>query len=225
VPLAKAFFGAGGVMARRILSLVEVAMFYSLVLFVIWGGRGQRPAAVIIVLVLVGISVGSNFLHGDSWERVGLSTKNFLPNLKLTGLVCGPIVLLFWAYVWRHRYDGYWDSAFVFAGYPIWAFVQEYVLLGFVGNRIEDGIEKISLVPWINGFLFGMAHLPNPVLMTVTFFSGVLFTTLFLKRRHLVPLSVVHALVGIGINMAFGQINGIMSVGPGYYARVGTLPY
>ena len=76
------------------------------------------------------------------------------------------------------------------------------------------------LVPWINGFLFSMAHLPNPLLMTVTFVSGVLFTYVFLKERQIIPLALVHAIVGVLLSLNFGSIKAIMSVGPGYTTRL-----
>lgn len=206
-------------------SLAEVTAFYSLVLFVIWGGHARRPSSIVIVLFLLGICLSSNILHKDSWERIGLSAQQFWPNLKLTLKFCTPFIVGLWLYAWPHRYEGLWNSWFSFLGYPFWAFVQEYTLLGFVANRLDDGIGRPQLVSWINGFLFGMAHLPNPVLMCVTFFSGVLFTHIFFRHRHLVPLSLVHAIFGVGISVGLGWINGVMSVGPGYYLRIGTLPY
>lgn len=215
-------------MIKRVVAGVEVFLFYSVVLIVIWGGRKLRPPAPVIALVVIGICIFSNLYHNDTKERIGLEWKNFWPNMKLILVFSAPLLIPLLGMAWINRYSGLWDNWFIFLGYPVWAFAQEYTLLGFIGNRLEDVLPNNPLlVPWINGFLFGMAHLPNPVLMTLTFIAGVIFTYVFFRHRQLLPIALVHALFGVGISLAFGAINGIMSVGPGYIARIGTLrmPY
>lgn len=210
-----------------LISLAEVALFYGIALLVIWGGKDALhiPALVIAVL-LVGICVSSNKFHGDTKERIGFSPDEFWPSLKMISLLAVPLMIPLYVYGWKNRLYWGWDLWFGFLGYPVWGFAQEYALLGFVGNRLEDGLPgRRWLVPWINGFLFAMAHLPNPVLMTVTFISGVLFTHVFFKHRQLLSLALIHALFGIGISLAFSPVYGIMSVGPGYIRRIGQLPY
>ena len=87
--------------------------------------------------------------------------------------------------------------------------IQSWVACGNVGN---------------NAALFSLAHLPNPILMTATFAAGFAFTAIFRRHRHLVPIALAHAAVGVAIALAFANINGSMSVGPGYERRVGMPP-
>jgi membrane protease YdiL (CAAX protease family) len=210
----------------KYISVTEIFVFYGITHLVIWGGEKIRPTALVLALILIGICVASNKYHGDSSEKIGLDKKNFWPNFRLTFSIVSPLLLPLLIYGWYHRYEGRWDAWFSFLGYPFWAFAQEYVLLGFLANRWEDVWgENHILIPWINGFLFSLVHFPNPVLMTVTFISGVLFTWIFFKKRHLIPLALAHALFGVGISMALGRIYGIMSVGPSYLSRIGVWPY
>ncbi len=206
----------------RWVSIAEVLIFYSLAQILIWGPWKFRPPILLVAFLMVGICIFSNWFHGDTQEKIGLAKENFIPNLKLVApvtLVCLiPIIIPGWG---KKPLEG-WDFWFAALGYPIWGFAQEYALLGFVANRLEEGLPSHPrLVPWINGFLFSMTHLPNPLLISLTFILGVLFTHIFFKKRHLIPLALAHALFGVGLSIAFGDIKGIMSVGPGYLLRMG----
>lgn len=207
----------------RWVSLAEVAAFYALAIGTIWFGDRFRPTILLVALLIVALCVGSNVLHGDSAARIGFTPSQFLPCLGWSMAVVVPIVLPLAVLAAKNRFYWPWNLAWSLAGYPIWGFAQEYALLAFVNNRLEDGLEgHEKLLPWINGFLFAMAHLPNPVLMTVTFAAGATFTAIFRRHRHLVPLALAHAIVGVALALAFADVNGVMSVGPGYGIRVGN---
>lgn len=209
----------------RWVSAAEVALFYALAHGIIWAGGRFRPTILVIALIMIALCIASNVLHKDTLERIGLASEHFWPCLRLVVFAGLPIVVPLIVIGLSKRAHWPWDLAFAVAGYPVWGFAQEYALLGFVNNRLEDVmIGRESLTPWINGLLFSMAHLPNPVLMVVTFAAGVVFTMVFRRHRHLVPIALMHAAVGVGISLAFADINGIMSVGPGYGTRLGELP-
>ncbi|MCB4755431.1 MAG: CPBP family intramembrane metalloprotease [Elusimicrobia bacterium] len=209
----------------RWISSIEVAAFYALILSVIWRGEKGRPTILLMALVMLGLCVLSNWIHGDSLERVGLSKKNFWPNFKLVTFVSLPFLIPFSVLAILRRGPAEWNLWFRFVGYPVWAFAQDYALLGFVANRLENVFnERKSLIPWINGFLFSFVHWPNPLLMAATFLFGAVFTEVFFRRRHLIPIALAHALLGVLLSLSFGHIRGIMSVGPGYTRRIGT-PY
>lgn len=188
------------------------------------GGERFRPAAPLIVVALVGVCIASNRFHGDSRERIGLAAAAFWPTARLVA----PIAILFaaplFAMGWAKRFWWDWDIAWSFLGYPVWSFAQEYAVLGFVNNRLEDALgNHRAVVPWLNGLLFSFAHIPNPILMTATFIAGVTFTMIFERRRHLIPIALAHALIGVGISLAFADVYGVMSVGPGYVHRIGSV--
>lgn len=209
----------------RWISRLEVFSFYALVLFVIWAGEKWRPTALLGALILVGICVASNKFHHDTRGRIGLTFSGTGRSLKLLLPWVLPVALVLFIIGWPKRHQADWNLLFSILGYPVWGLVQEYTLLGFVANRLEDGWpERKPLLPWINGFLFSLVHLPNPVLMTTTLVAGVLFTRVFYRERNLYAPALVHALVGVGISLALADVYGVMSVGPGYFKRVGNLP-
>ena len=209
-------------MKNPVVSLVEVGVFYLLVHLVIWGSKVIPIPVLLVAIILVGICVGSNQYHQDSVERIGLSSKNFWPTSKLILPIAIPLALFVLFFAWGKEVRGGWNMWFSLLGYPLWGFAQEYALLGFVANRLQDAFPKHeSLIPWLNGFLFGLAHVPNPLLMPVTFAAGVLFTKIFFKGRHLIPLALTHALFGILLSLATSHMVGMMSVGPAYISRRG----
>lgn len=206
----------------RWVSLLEVTLFYMLAMWVIWWGGEWRPTILLVALVMLIICIGSNLWHHDSLEKIGLARRNFWPSMKIVLPITVPLLFPLIIFAIFKKSPSSWDWKFNLLGYPVWSFVQEYVLLSFFANRLDEAIPQKTLIPWLNGFLFGLAHLPNPVLTVVTFISGVLFTHLFFKKRHLIALALMHALFGIVISLAFGDIYGIMSVGPAYLKRIGN---
>lgn len=171
---------------------------------------------------MIGICVGSNFYHKDSLEKIGLAPKNFWPTAKITFpmgiLFLIPLII----YSWGQEVRGDWNLWFSLMGYPFWGFAQEYALMSFSANRLADVFPgKWGTISIFNGSLFSIAHLPNPILTFVTLISGILFTYIFLKRKHILPLALVHAIFGIALSLALSHIPGIMSVGPAYLSRIG----
>jgi membrane protease YdiL (CAAX protease family) len=208
----------------RWVSLLEVALFYALAEWIIWFGGAYRPTILVVAILIIVLCVASNRLHGDTRERIGLGRGTFWPTMKMALPITLPFTIPLVLIILQRQNFATWNWKFSFFGYPIWGFAQEYTLLGFIANRLEDGLpDHKSLVPWINGLLFSLAHAPNPVLMTVTFVSGVLFTALFFRRRNLIAYALLHAVFGILISVAFGRLYGIMSVGTSYTRRMGNV--
>jgi hypothetical protein len=205
--------------------LAEVALFYGLIVAFIWGGRAARPTVGIGAALIIIFCVVSVVLHGDGLRRAGLAYDEFWPCAARVTAVTLPFLIPLAVVGWMHRATAPWDGPFAILGYPVWSFVQEFALMSFAANRLEDGLgARAALAPWINGLLFSFAHLPNPILMTATFVSGVIFTRIFLRHRHILPIAFAHAALGLSVSLAFSPINGSMSVGPAYLSRVGSPP-
>jgi membrane protease YdiL (CAAX protease family) len=66
----------------------------------------------------------------------------------------------------------------------------------------------------ITGFLFGFAHIPNPVLMAATLGMGFAFSELFRRYRNVYPLAIAHAALGLALAVTFPEsVIGRMRVG------------
>jgi membrane protease YdiL (CAAX protease family) len=204
--------------------LIEVAAFYLLALSIIWGEQFFKPPVLLLAPIMIALCLASNRIHRDSLERVGLHPKNFGRAMRMSAPWFLPVVILA-AVAWGKKAPSGWDFWFSLFGYPVWAFAQDYALLSFIGNRLEDALptEKLLVAP-LNAALFSAVHYPNPILMVATFIGGWVFTSIFMKTRHLVPLALLHAAFGVGISLATSDMYGAMSVGPGYNRRMGEIP-
>jgi membrane protease YdiL (CAAX protease family) len=101
--------------------------------------------------------------------------------------------------------------------YLMWAVVQQWIQQAFFFVRFERVIHSGVLASFTTAALFGLAHLPNPVLTPLTFVGGWLLSELYRRYRAVVPLGIAHGLVGIAIALAVpDQINHHMRVGLGY---------
>lgn len=221
-------------------SLWELAAFYGLVFLVIWGGQwiGVRPPGIVAVALVVGFCAWSARRHGDGREKLGLERRWLGPCARLTLKWAGPplLVLAVWA-AWPP-----WPTAerLLFGAkgpppalaqvplpvllvlgllrYPLWAAAQQYALLSFSGNRCREilGEEHPWRAAFLNGALFSLAHAPNPILMTACALAGVVFTRVFQKAPHLLPLALAHAAAGLCLSVIFRDFYPAMMVGPAY---------
>ncbi len=82
--------------------------------------------------------------------------------------------------------------------YAIWSFVQEFILQSFFYLRLKSALGHRRAAGFAAG-LFAVAHLPSPVLTVLAFAGAVLFCELFHRYRNLVPIGLVHALLGLTI--------------------------
>jgi membrane protease YdiL (CAAX protease family) len=82
--------------------------------------------------------------------------------------------------------------------YCIWGLFQQYLLNGFLLNRlleIGSGIRRGWLL-LISAAVFSMAHAPNWFLMGITLPAGFVCGLIYLKYRNLLVLGLAHAIIG-----------------------------
>jgi membrane protease YdiL (CAAX protease family) len=106
-------------------------------------------------------------------------------------------------------------------GYVIWSMLQEFILQSFFFNRFEELYGGPAAV-WIAATLFAAAHLPSPILTTLTLIGALFFCEMFRRYRSIYPLGVVHAMLGLSIFLIMpDSLLHHMRVGIGYlnYSR------
>jgi hypothetical protein len=104
-----------------------------------------------------------------------------------------------------------------YAGYIGFAFVQQALLQDFFLLRLLRLMRSPRAAALVAAIIFSLAHLPNPILVVVTFAWGLVACLLFLRYRNLYPLALAHAILGITIAMTIpGPVIRNMRVGLGY---------
>lgn len=134
------------------------------------------------------------------------------------GIITATVVLLVSAQLGTlHRLFGNPNAILHGSTYLIWAVVQQWIQQSFFFARIERVVERGVLASFTTAALFGLAHLPNPVLAPLTFLGGWLLSELYRRYRSVVPLGIAHGVVGLAIALAVpDSLNHHMRVGLGY---------
>lgn len=84
----------------------------------------------------------------------------------------------------------------LFLIYPVWSFIQQFVLQSLVALNLERmGLSRVAVVP-IAAILFGLAHLPDWPLAAICTVAGLAWTAIFLRWRQLPLLALSHAWLG-----------------------------
>lgn len=102
-------------------------------------------------------------------------------------------------------------------GYAIWACLQQFLLQDFFLLRLLRLLPTRTAAAIAAALLFTLAHLPNPILTSVTLLWGLAACLLFLRYRNLYPLAISHAILGICMAITIpGPVDHNMRVGLGY---------
>ena len=102
--------------------------------------------------------------------------------------------------------------------YTVWAFVQEFMAQAFILLRLRQLLSRKWLAVLSTAVVFSVAHIPNLVLIGLTFCGGALLSALFLRYRNLYVLGLTHALLGLALAISMpGWLTHHMKVGLAYF--------
>lgn len=88
------------------------------------------------------------------------------------------------------------DAWILFLLYPVWSFLQQFVLQALLASNLERlGLARAAVVP-VAALLFGAAHLPDWPLAALCGVAGIAWTAIYLRWRHLPLLALSHAWLG-----------------------------
>jgi len=197
--------------------LLEVVAAYGLILAVIWTPNPlQRflywtAFAVIIIITL---------MRREDLKTIGLGASGFVPSLSIVGAALVFAALSVWLAFRLHTLHSLFGQAPLVShiwGYFVWAIMQQFLLQSYFLTRFRH----LTSRPWqavaLATLLFGLAHIPNPILTVATLVWGTISCRLFLRYRNLYTLGVAHAILGICFAITIpNHVHHHMRVGLGY---------
>jgi membrane protease YdiL (CAAX protease family) len=202
---------------NKIRVFVELAVGYALILIVCWTPRPWQRllwwvAAASIVLITT--------ISFDGLQAMGLRKTNFLRSLWVVGvalLLAGAAVLVAAKLQTLHLPSTFALFIKTYFAYAVWAAVQQFLMQCFFLLRLLRLLPSAKFAAVIAALIFALAHLPNPILTSVTLIWGFAACLVFLHYRNLYPLAIAHAIFGIAIAVTVpGPVDHNMRVGLGY---------
>ncbi|HKY32284.1 MAG TPA: CPBP family glutamic-type intramembrane protease [Candidatus Polarisedimenticolia bacterium] len=199
---------------------MELALFMGLVLSFIWlWARAFEQASLVVYVAGLGLVFAAHWRHGERPADLGLRLDNLAPALKDAAVPALPLIALFGVIGWL---QGHWSAEALggerFARLLLWGFLQQYLLQGFIHRRLMELLPTPARRELATAALFALLHLPNPILVPVTFLAGYVFAVLFRRNPNLFVLALCHAAGSTAVAYAFDpEVLYKMRVGPGYF--------
>jgi membrane protease YdiL (CAAX protease family) len=197
--------------------IVELAVGYGLILLVEWTPRPWQKLLWLVAAISIAVLISRSF---EGLKPMGLRAENLLRSFWVVGVALLGTTVAIAIAASRHTLQlPASPLLFVktYAGYAIWAFVQQFLLQCFFLPRFLRLLPNAKLAAVASAVIFAAAHLPNPILAPVTLFWGLASCLLFLRYRNLYTLAVAHAILGITIAVTIpGPVDHNMRVGLGY---------
>jgi membrane protease YdiL (CAAX protease family) len=201
-------------------AIFELALFLALVFSYIWIWAHAFPGDKMVIYVAgLGLTLLTHAVHREGPAQIGVRLDNFFAAARDAAIPTLPLVAVF---VTMGIRGGHFGSEALdlqrFLRVLAWGFLQQYLLQGFIHRRLASAISRPRVRELVVAAIFSLLHVPNPVLMPVTFLAGWVFAVLYRRHPNLIVLALCHAVGSTAV--AFGFDTGVlhrMRVGPGYF--------
>jgi hypothetical protein len=208
-----------GVQMTAVLAAGEVLIVFGGILLFIWRLQYTFPN---FAILLLGFLIVTFFIHRDRFADLGFGSRGFGRGMKV---LAGPTLLLATVLlvigIERGALNGSFFKIEKLAGlghYFAWCLFQEFGLQSFFTNRLRSVFKRPNRTAWVSAAIFAAFHIPNPVLMPITFLGGYVLSRVFISTRNLVPIALAQAIIGslLSLVLPVSWHHGLR-VGPGYY--------
>lgn len=195
---------------------IEIVIGLALILITVWAARAEQRTLFWISAAWFLCFAALSLWRG--WRRYRF------PSLKISLLVIGGGLTVAVGLVVGANAMGTLHGLFGIkaplehaSGYLVWAVIQQWIQQKFFLRRFEQFTTSGLLASFITACLFAVVHLPNPVLVPVTFVGGWIMSEIYRRYRCLLALGLAHGTVGLAIALSVpDSIQHHMRVGLGY---------
>ena len=166
-----------------------------------------------LILLALGFMIFSHWYRGENLRTIGFRLDNFVATVRILLLPTLVAVIVILILEWSLS-----GSEFVVRPLsprllllPVWALFQQYALQGFINRRLQTALGTGVKVTLLVALLFGMLHLPNPLLASLTFLGGLMWAAVFQRQPNLLALGISHSLISLTLALAIppNLINGL----------------
>jgi len=196
---------------------IEIGIAYALIETVEWTPRPWQRGLWLVAALGITFILWRSF---DGWAAMGFRTANLWRSAWIIAAAVALSSVAMQISARAHALlmvDGFWVFPETYGAYAIWSAVQQILLQGFFLLRMLRVMPKPWQAALLAAVLFSAAHIPNPILVSLTFIWGFVACLLFLHYRNLYPLMLAHAFLGITIAMTIpGPVVHNMRVGRPY---------
>lgn len=197
--------------------LVQLWVGYALILIVIWT---PRPWQKIFYFVAAAFIVAATWISFPGWKAMGFGATNLLRSTWIVGAALLAALAGAAVAAWMHTLHTPGGPAMFldrYAGYMLFALVQQALLQDYFLLRLLRLIRRPETAALAAAAIFSLAHVPSPILMVATFVWGLAACLFFLRYRSLYSLAIAHAILGIALAVCVpGPVIRNMRVGLGY---------
>lgn len=137
----------------------------------------------------------SHRCRGETVQTLGFSGRHFD---RAVLLLAAPTLLAIAALIFvscvthsLHLPDRFWARLSVL---PLWALLQQYVMLGFIYQRLRPLLGANQTMIATAG-LFAFVHAPNISLVILTFFGGLIWSFVYERAPNLFACAISHMLL------------------------------
>ena len=204
---------------RIVISLLEPFAIFAGIMAYIWWFRIAHPWSWTCVAAAIFVS---HYLRGERPSAIGCRTGGFVVCFRHYGLTLALLLFIGWlgAIEWGTlRPMTMRAAALSLAVYLPWGLFQQYLLNGYLLNRLQAALSPAKSAGLASG-LFALAHLPNWFLMLITLGLGLCANLVYRRYKNLYFLGIAHALLGFTIFVAApDSLIHHLRIGPGWFSR------